>query len=93
MKSPTQSQLDGAALSRLDSLVTPTPKLMLHHYQADQVRLQAGLVRISLRGPGYGDSEVIYRLTIDQEVTSLVTGKNDDLPCPSRVYHLHHHHH
>ena len=43
MKSPTQSQLDGAALSRLASLVTPTPKLMLHHYQADQVRLQADL--------------------------------------------------
>ena len=43
MKSPTQSQLDGAVLSRLDSLVTPTPKLMLHHYQADQVRLQADL--------------------------------------------------
>ena len=43
MKSPTQSQLDGAVLSRLDSLVTPTPKLMLRHYQADQVRLQADL--------------------------------------------------
>ena len=43
MKSPTQSQLDCTALSTLDSLVTPTPKLMLHHYQADQVRLQADL--------------------------------------------------
>ena len=26
-----------------DSLVTPTPRLMLHHYQADQVRLLRAL--------------------------------------------------